>query len=304
MRPSLREGFVDIVAEDGVIVMSGTIDQLRENLYLNTENYGEPIVHPSATVSTRSASTIIKKGAKNNPILAEMEEEKRRHQENMEVLAVARDIELAKAKLEILCIEDDDAMEGGSDVDDESVTAHVEAPPKGFILPNNKVGALQEKYQSRGIFPLYTVVRKQGPPHDVSFTCQVNLGYLEFRATGQTNQAAKQAAAGKMLYSVIDTNPFVEPGPVLPKDTSKTGVEFIYNENYVPPGLGAQDVAGIDAPALGRWSMPDMDRALAWAPPFMNRKERRARTNAIRRATQGQISTWEREPVGYCSSDQ
>jgi len=297
MRPSLKVGLVDIVAENGVIVMSGTIDELRERLNLNTVAYGVPIIHPSAKVSTKSTASIIKKGAKNNEILREIDE-KKRHQENMEALAVARDIEVAKAKLEVLSMGDDEDMEYSSDVDDEPILAHVEAPPAGFILPNNKVGALQEKYQAKGIFPLYTIIRRQGPPHDVAFTCQVNLGFLEFRATGQTKQAAKQAAAGKMLYSVIDTDPFKEPGPVLKKDTSKAGELFLYNENYVPIGLGAQKVTGIDVPALGRWSMPEMDMAHAWMPPFMNRKERRARLNAVRSVTKGQIHAWERETVG------
>jgi len=298
MRPSIKVGFVDIVADNGVIVISGTIDEIREKLNLNTVAYGVPIVHPSAKMSSKSTTSIIKKGAKNNEILREMDEEKKRHQENMEALAVAHDIEAAKVKLEVLSMGDDDEMECGSDVDDESIVAHVEAPPAGFVLPNNKVGALQEKYQARGIFPLYTIIRKQGPPHGVSFTCQVNLGYLEFRATGNTKQAAKQAAAGKMLYSVVETNPFKEPGPVLKKDTSKVGELFLYNENYVPVGLGARNVTDIDAPALGRWSMPEMDSALAWMPPFMNRKERRARLNAVRCVTKGQIDAWEREPVG------
>eukprot|EP01084_Bolivina_argentea_P158661 276359_1 len=129
MRPSPRVGFVDIVAENGVIVMSGTIDEIRERFNLNTVAYGVPIIHPSAKVSTKSATGIIKKGAKNNEILREIDEEKKRHQENMEALAVARDIEAAKAKLEVLTMMDDDDMECGSDADDESITAHVEAPP-------------------------------------------------------------------------------------------------------------------------------------------------------------------------------
>jgi hypothetical protein len=303
MRPSLREGFVDIVAEDGAIVMSGDIDQIRERLYLNTVAYGEPIVHPSAPRSARSSSIIKNKQVKDNAILHEMGKEKKRHQENMEALAVARDIEAAKSKLEILKIEDEEEMEGGSDVDDE-LYAHVEAPPKGFLLPNNKVGALQEKYQSRGVFPLYTVVRRQGPPHSVLFTCQVNLGYLESRATGQTKQAAKQAAAGKMLYSVIDTNPLVEPSLAPKKDKKKAGELFIYNENYLPPGLGARSFTDMDPPAPGRWSMPELDKAMSWPQPFLNRKERRARANAIRRVTQGKIGTWESEPVGLGPDDQ
>merc|ERR1719273_388470 len=63
----------------------------------------------------------------------------------------------------------------------------------------NPVGALQERFQSRGITPQYRVVQAEGASHAPTFAFQVILGDLTATGTGSSKKQAKHAAARAML---------------------------------------------------------------------------------------------------------
>lgn len=63
----------------------------------------------------------------------------------------------------------------------------------------NPVGALQERFQSRGITPTYRVVQAEGASHAPTFSFQVILGELTSTGTGSSKKQAKHAAARAML---------------------------------------------------------------------------------------------------------
>jgi len=63
----------------------------------------------------------------------------------------------------------------------------------------NPVGALQERFQSRGITPQYRVVQAEGLSHAPTFSFQVILGDLTATGTGSSKKQAKHAAARAML---------------------------------------------------------------------------------------------------------
>jgi len=63
----------------------------------------------------------------------------------------------------------------------------------------NPIGALQERFQSRGIIPDYKFMTTDGASHCPTFTFQVTVGDITASGSGQTKKAAKQAAAKAML---------------------------------------------------------------------------------------------------------
>lgn len=63
----------------------------------------------------------------------------------------------------------------------------------------NPVGALQERFQSRGITPTYRVVQAEGASHAPTFSFQVILGDLTSMGSGSSKKQAKHAAARAML---------------------------------------------------------------------------------------------------------
>jgi len=63
----------------------------------------------------------------------------------------------------------------------------------------NPVGALQERFQSRGITPQYRVVQAEGASHAPTFSFQVILGDLTSTGSGSSKKQAKHAAARAML---------------------------------------------------------------------------------------------------------
>lgn len=63
----------------------------------------------------------------------------------------------------------------------------------------NPVGALQERFQSRGINPTYRVVQAEGASHAPTFSFQVILGELTSAGSGSSKKQAKHAAARAML---------------------------------------------------------------------------------------------------------
>merc|ERR1719474_730931 len=58
----------------------------------------------------------------------------------------------------------------------------------------NPIGALQERFQSRGIIPDYKFLNTDGQSHCPSFTFQVTVGDIASSGNGNTKKQAKQAA--------------------------------------------------------------------------------------------------------------
>ena len=63
----------------------------------------------------------------------------------------------------------------------------------------NPVGALQERFQSRGINPVYHVVQAEGASHCPTFTYQVFISDLMATGSGNSKKQSKHAAARAML---------------------------------------------------------------------------------------------------------
>ena len=55
----------------------------------------------------------------------------------------------------------------------------------------NPAGALQERFQSRGITPNYRVVQAEGASHAPTFSFQVILGDLTATGSGSSKKQAK-----------------------------------------------------------------------------------------------------------------
>jgi len=63
----------------------------------------------------------------------------------------------------------------------------------------NPVGALQERYQSRGVAPEYRMVQAEGASHCPTFSFQVFIGDMVAMGSGSSKKQAKHAAARAML---------------------------------------------------------------------------------------------------------
>ena len=63
----------------------------------------------------------------------------------------------------------------------------------------NPVGALQERFQSRGITPQYRVVQAEGASHAPTFSFQVILGDLTATGSGSSKKQAKVREGEKEL---------------------------------------------------------------------------------------------------------
>lgn len=88
----------------------------------------------------------------------------------------------------------------------------------------NPVGALQERFQSRGITPTYRVVQAEGASHAPTFSYQVILGELNSTGTGSSKKQAKHAAARAMLDKLDGRVPAQDGQQLLPpvQDTNGT----------------------------------------------------------------------------------
>ena len=64
---------------------------------------------------------------------------------------------------------------------------------------SNPVGALQERFQSRGMKPQYKVVKASGASHAPTFSFLVTMGDLTSTGSGSSKKQAKNAAAMAML---------------------------------------------------------------------------------------------------------
>jgi len=115
------------------------------------------------------------------------------------------------------------------------------------VLPQNRIGALQEICQPTGQVPQYHMISSKGPDKTV-FTCQVVMPPLDAIAVGSSKKAAKQSAAGNMLLMLEGkTPPKVE-------DSSSGGESFVYNESYVPSDLeDGKSAANVVIKKLKRW---------------------------------------------------
>jgi len=89
----------------------------------------------------------------------------------------------------------------------------------------NPVGALQERFQSRGITPQYRVVQAEGASHAPTFSFQVILGDLTATGSGSSKKAAKHAAARAMLDKLDGRVPAQDGQTPLPpvQDTNSNG---------------------------------------------------------------------------------
>ena len=74
----------------------------------------------------------------------------------------------------------------------------------------NPIGALQERFQARGMIPEYRFLQTDGASHCPVFTFEVKVGGITACGSGQTKKMAKQAAARAML-DIIDGR---APAPV------------------------------------------------------------------------------------------
>lgn len=79
----------------------------------------------------------------------------------------------------------------------------------------NPVGALQERFQSRGITPQYRVVQAEGASHAPTFSFQVILGDLTATGSGSSKKQAKVGEREKerveflifLLFSIPQLGP-------------------------------------------------------------------------------------------------
>ena len=67
----------------------------------------------------------------------------------------------------------------------------------------NPVGALQERFQSRGITPQYRVVQAEGASHAPTFSFQVILGDLTATGSGSSKKQAKVRGGGYILLYIL-----------------------------------------------------------------------------------------------------
>lgn len=76
-----------------------------------------------------------------------------------------------------------------------------QGPPKPSMstYETNPVGALQERFQSRGIVPTFEIIQSEGASHCPTFTFQVHVAEMTATGSGNSKKQAKHAAARAML---------------------------------------------------------------------------------------------------------
>ena len=123
----------------------------------------------------------------------------------------------------------------------------------------NPVGALQERFQSRGIPPNYKVVQTEGASHCPTFTFQVFVGDMMSVGVGNSKKQAKHAAARNMLDKLDGREPSQPTTPgqtilgtggptgTIISTTGENGIQ-IKPEDLMKEGngliIGGQDNAG------------------------------------------------------------
>ena len=101
----------------------------------------------------------------------------------------------------------------------------------------NPVGALQERFQSRGIPPNYKVVQTEGASHCPTFTFQVYIGDMVSIGVGNSKKQAKHAAARNMLDKLDGREPSqpTTPGQTILGNGGPTGtIISTTGENGIP----------------------------------------------------------------------
>jgi hypothetical protein len=86
----------------------------------------------------------------------------------------------------------------------------------------NPVGALQERFQSRGINPVYQIIQAEGASHCPTFTFQVFIADLMASGSGNSKKQAKHAAARAMLDMLDGKERGGIYGSVVSSTTSQT----------------------------------------------------------------------------------
>jgi len=86
----------------------------------------------------------------------------------------------------------------------------------------NPVGALQERYQSRGVAPEYRMVQAEGASHCPTFSFQVFIGDMVAMGSGSSKKQAKHAAARAMLDKLDGRAPTQDGVQPLPPVTEIT----------------------------------------------------------------------------------
>jgi hypothetical protein len=185
---------IDVTASDGVVVLRGDIQEIREQLAFNCHYYGEPIVHPSA-----------------KPFQGESNAVKTQRAAAAYRIDQAMDKELAIHKV-TLDSNDTDSEASDSQSDESSQPEFLQAIERApesegtkspVALPENRVGALQEHCQPGGKMPQYRFLRNKGPPHNTMHVCIVSVGSVTARGKAKTKKAAKHEAAGNLLHKLV-----------------------------------------------------------------------------------------------------
>merc|ERR1719507_2475564 len=87
---------------------------------------------------------------------------------------------------------------------------------------SNPVGALQERYQSRGVAPEYRMVQAEGASHCPTFSFQVFIGDMVAMGSGSSKKQAKHQAAKAMLDKLDGRTPTQDGVQPLPPVTEIT----------------------------------------------------------------------------------
>lgn len=109
----------------------------------------------------------------------------------------------------------------------------------------NPVGALQERFQSRGVLPSYRVVKFEGMSHNPVFTYQVSIGEKTVIGSGNSKKQAKHAAARAMLDKLdgrIPSSGMTTAAPVPPTSAAMENNET--NGSNMSPGNNGSTGSG------------------------------------------------------------
>lgn len=184
---------INVVTENDVVVLSGTIDDIRERVAFNCHHYGEPIVHPSVkTFHEEAPAQKVQRAAAAYKIQKAMDHELSVH---------------------TLQLSSDDSGDEGSSSRPRKPVKNTGSTGGGIdsrALPENRVGALQERFRKSGVTPEYefkeTPMAKTGGNQDSkhSFSCKVRVGKGVCWGNGRTKKLAKQDAAGNLLIKIMN----------------------------------------------------------------------------------------------------
>jgi len=118
----------------------------------------------------------------------------------------------------------------------------------------NPVGALQERFQSRGITPTYRVVQADGASHAPTFSFQVILGDMTSIGSGSSKKQAKHAAARAMLDKLdgrVPAQDGQQPLPAVPDSNASQApgntvgsLQELCVKNGLPMPTYSTDVVG------------------------------------------------------------